>query len=403
MTARHSFDERLRRAGGLAFFALPEALRVLLPARNGYSRADVPPPVRAPEGSARLYIAPVNSAGQGWQWARAAERLEDVGAINMQLLGDRDLGYLADYAVAKAVVAHSRAWGHGQFEAVSSGFTHVLAESHLPLFGRRFKGDVVRERRELEAAGLRIASLSHGSDIRLPSRHGAYEPWSPFRDGDPELRRALECTVTQRAALLDQIDGMEFVSTPDLLLDRPRATWLPIVVQPDRWTTDREPLEAGAPVVLHAPSSAVLKGTALIMGVLETMSSAGVIQLVAPSRTAAAEMPQLVRSVDVVADQFSLGSYGVAAVEAMAAGRVVVSHVSPTVRDFVRANTGMELPIVEADANNLPQVLQDIRARPDHYREVARQGVAFARAVHDGRRSARVLEAFLMSSRSMGE
>ena len=39
------------------------------------------------------------------------------------------------------------------------------------------------------------------------------------------------------------------------------------------------------------------------------------------------EMPGVIASADIVLDQFALGGYGVAAVEAMASGRAVVGHV----------------------------------------------------------------------------
>lgn len=385
----------LRTVAGRAFRALPEEVRLrVAPGRLGYKRSDIPQPVRVPQGRVRLYVAPANSAGQGWAWARAAETLDGVGAVDMQIRRDRDFGYPTDYAVPQAVVAHSETWGRRQFAAVCGGFTHVLAESHVPLFGRRFGDHVVTERRALQREGVLVAAVSHGSDVRLPSRHRVTEPWSPFRDDADELTRALERSVLHRSAILDELDGVEFVSTPDLLLDRPRATWLPVVVDPARWEAP-PPLDSPRPVIFHAPSAAGLKGTDLVISAVRDAERSGVIALRTPERTPAAQMPALVRSADVVLDQFSLGIYGVAAVEAMAAGRVVVSHVSDFVRDTVRERTGWELPIVEATADTVVDVLADIGERPEHYRDLAANGPAFARDVHDGRRSAETLSSFL--------
>lgn len=383
-------------AVGKLFWRLPESLRAgMFPSRNGYRMADIPLPVNAPEGAVRLFIAPANSAGQGWEWARAAQGLAGVGAVNMQIDGARRFGFPASYDVPSAVVAHSPRWSKAHWEAVAGGFTHVLAESQRSLFGSWFAGDVVAEHRALADAGIAVAAVCHGSDVRSPQRHRESEPWSPFHDETLELTRSLSASVARNHAILDELDGIEFVSTPDLLLDRPRARWLPVVVDATRWAVDALPSLEKRATVFHAPSLAGLKGTALVMGGLRRAHEAGLIDLQTPERVPSARMPQLVARADIVVDQFSLGIYGVAAVEAMAAGRLVVSHVSRFVRETVYAQTGLELPIVEATADTLIDVLCDVRERPDHYGAIGAQGPAFARAVHDGHRSAAVLGGFL--------
>src|SRR5207253_787078 len=67
-------------------------------------------------------------------------------------------------------------------------------------------------------------------------------------------------------------------------------------------------------------------------------------------------MPALIGDADIVLDQFALESYGVLAVEAMAAGRVVVGRVAAP----VRARLQDQVPVVEADARTLRQVLETL-------------------------------------------
>ena len=73
------------------------------------------------------------------------------------------------------------------------------------------------------------------------------------------------------------------------------------------------------------------------------------------------------------------------------AGRVVVGHVMPE----VRAAVGRSVPIVEATPDQLEDVVRAIAAERDAARATAAEGVAFASEVHDGRRSAGVLQAVL--------
>ncbi|MGO2739557.1 MAG: glycosyltransferase family 4 protein, partial [Cellulosimicrobium funkei] len=101
------------------------------------------------------------------------------------------------------------------------------------------------------------------------------------------------------------------------------------------------------------------------------------------------------RRADVVLDQFALGSYGVAACEAMAAGRVVVSHVSDQVRDEVRRSTGTDLPVVQAEAGSLRAVLLRLLDDRDAARDAASRGPELVRRLHDGRAAAAALAPFL--------
>jgi hypothetical protein len=382
-----------------ALSALPERAQLMLrPSKYGFRLRDIPRPVTAPQGETRLLIGPRNSAGQGHEWARAARLVDGVGALNMQFRGEADFGYAADYAVPQRIAQRSTIWASAQFSRMTRSFTHVLIESQEPIFGTRFGADPVSEAAALRRSGLVPGSVCHGSDIRLPSRHREHERYSPFRDLGSDLSRRLEQSARRRAAILDLIDGPEFVSTPDLLLDRPHAQWLPVVVDCARWQAGSEILTEGRPVVVHAPSDRGLKGTELVSETLEELHSRDVIDFRAIVRVPASRMPEIVAAADVVVDQFTLGIYGVAAVEAMAAGRLVVSHVSDFVRSTVRERTGLELPIVEATPEDLGDVLADVALRPDHYRERAAAGPAFVRAVHDGRRSALVLAPFLRAA-----
>jgi hypothetical protein len=181
-----------------------------------------------------------------------------------------------------------------------------------------------------------------------------------------------------------------------LLFDAPEATWLPVIVETERWAVSHEPLIGSRPVVAHAPTRALAKGSDLIDPILERLEREGLLTYRRISRVPFSGMPSVIGQADIILDQFRTGDYGVTACEAMAAGRVVVSHVSEHCRERVRTTTGVELPIVESTAASLESVLRAIVDRPDEYRERARSGVGFATAVHDGRKSAEVLSDFLL-------
>lgn len=346
--------------------------------------------------SRRLLIGPVNSAGQAYAWARAAERLPDVAAANFMYRGGEDVfAYPADHSVPTPYFVSNHRWQHAQRRAIARNFTHVLIESGRRILGA---GDDVREDIAfLSGRGMKVGLLWHGSDIRTPSAHATMVDDSPFRDQKYVDQSRLEQLSLRNHALTTDAGLPSFVSTPDLLEFVPEATWLPVVVDSERWekAAGRSVLRRERPVVVHAPSRAGLKGTALISATLGRLHDERLIDYREIAGIPAAEMPQVYGEADIVLDQFSLGIYGVAACEALAGGRIVVSHVSDQVRNTVRMATGRELPVIEAKAAELERVLRDIIAEPDHALRIAEQGPAFVHDVHDGTRSREALMSFL--------
>lgn len=388
----------VRRPVGKALSALPEPVQMVLnPRKYGYRPEDVPPPVTPPSGAVRLLIAPVNFSGQAYHWARAAEKIPGVGATNMQYRKPAgDFGFPCDYEVPVRVFARSAAWASRQFDAVVDGFSHVLIEAVRPIFGSRFGGDVVAEVRALRAAGVKVGIIVHGSEVRVPSRHAETSPWSPFRDGEWELTDRLEEQTRRSLAIIEELDVPVFASTATLEQFVPRATWLPLVVDPDAWTGGDAALGRDVPIVAHVPSSGVVKGTHFVREAVAPLVADGRIEYREITGVPSEDMPQIYRDADVVIDGLRMGNYGVASCEAMAGGRLAVVFLdAEAIRE---ANEyGTVPPVARADPGSLADVLRDVVDRREHYGRLAAQGAQFVREVHDGRRSAEALRSFLQS------
>lgn len=380
---------------GRATRFVPEALLVrVLPRRLRYERGSLEV-ARAPETPVRLFIGPVNFAGQGWSWARSAELLPGVGAVSMAYRIGTEFGFPVDQTVPASAYVLSRSWQQRQHDAVIEGFSHVIVEAERHLFGRVYDQTVESQIRDLTAGGLSVAMVAHGSEVRLPSRHAASHPDSPFADADWDQVPVFEKQARENIALLERLGLPVYVSTLGLLDDVPNAQWLPVVVDPQRWSGGAPPLQRERPIVAHAPSSGRIKGSDLIDPVLSRLEADGDIEYLRVSGVAAAQMPDVYRRADIVLDQFRIGDYGVAACEAMAAGRVVVGHVDSRVREAVRERTGLELPVVEARGSELESVLKTLITDRESARRIGERGAAFVHAVHDGRRSAQALADFL--------
>ncbi len=363
--------------------------------RYRYSKDQVPHLSSSDDAKVRLLIGPANSAGQGNRWARAVERcLPEASAFAIRGIGADSFRPEVDLTVPVAVYQRSAAW-HEDFERFLVSRTHVIWESGLPLLGRRYNSDVRNEILLLNDHRVQGALMFHGSDIRPPLLHAMQSAWSPFSVNGGRTW-ALNESVRRNAALAAESGLPVFVSTPDLLQWVPEAKWCPVVIDIDRWqSTDARTTSTSIPVVAHAPSQSWLKGTDWIEPVLRRLSDEGVIEYRQVKGIPHESMPNFYADADIVLDQFMLGSYGVAACEAMASGRIVMGHVDSATRASVLELTGLSLPVHEATVASLEAELRFAAAHPQAFDELRHAGPAYVEAVHGGRRSAATLAAFL--------
>jgi len=127
---------------------------------------------------------------------------------------------------------------------------------------------------------------------------------------------------------------------------------------------------------------------------LEKLHAEGLIEMVqAPDLVPPEAMPNLMSNTDILVDQIQSGTYGVASVEAMWAGRVVVGWMAPDVRDLCPA----EVPVIDAAPQDFEAVIRDLIRDRDALPTMAEAGRTYAHEFHDGRRSAEVLRAFVES------
>ncbi|MDR0366857.1 MAG: hypothetical protein LBH68_08550 [Bifidobacteriaceae bacterium] len=374
---------------------LPAPLDRLLE-RAKWSRLGPPPSLAlAPPGAGarpRVLIAPSNFAGQGAAWAGALEQEGLARTANWCFAAGLEAGFAATYLQPVSINAAPAAFQSEQFQRVADSFDAVLIESGRPLFGRLFGYSVAKEALALQTVGLNVAFIWHGSDVRLGGRLPGSEP------RDANARKALkdqtaaqEATAKRRRRAVPNLGLPQLVSTPDLVAQVKDATWCPVVVQTNGLPPAGPVLQREVPRVVHIPSNPLLKGTDLIAGQLRELAEGGRIELVMAENLTHAEVLELYASADVVVDQFRLGLYGVAAVEAMAMGRLVVSQVGAAARAVVAETTGLELPIDEVAGGGIGQGIEKILAEREAYRELAARGPAFAKSVHDGTLSARIL------------
>lgn len=339
-----------------------------------------------------IRIGCANTGGLPQLWARSLmRRYPEAIAESVWRHREQALTFPADETVTYGQWV-SPAWQKQLMAKLEDRVTHVLTESGRSVMGARFGAHFYDEILWFQRKGIRQGLVFHGSDIRNPRMHASLEPDSPFRDPTEELTAILQRQVEDLTPHVLSFDGPVFVTTNDLLDYLPLATWLPVVVNTDEWRPHTAPLaHDGKPIVFHVPSRRSMKGSESVDDVCRQLEAEGKISYRGLNQLTRDEMHREMLAADIVIDQIRLGDYGITAVEALAAGRVVVGHVAERVRQRIDG----EVPITEATSETLREVLLDLIRDPARVAQLGAQGREYAIRWHDGTHSADVLAEFM--------
>ncbi len=336
-----------------------------------------------------ILIGPTNSAGQATLWARALSK-RGFSAQSLRISNDPSAEWFsADVEIPRLewTAIEGRL---ALAKRIASHYDSVLIESMRPLFSLHSKRDYTAMRtfddiKLLKKAGVKSAIVFHGSDIRDTQAHAKREVFSPYRHSSPELDllqvRAAEFRAAGRRAFWQRIPV--FVTTPDLLLDMPRAHWLPITIDVEKFSNagHMRPCwgNPGRPKVLFQPSKGWLKSADLVSPILKKLNEEGVIELLASESVKHEEMAAKITEADIVIDRFD-GIAGVASIEALAAKRIVIANLA----EWAYKKAECVPPLVHATPDTLEAVLREIGAKREGFENDFEAGLDFARRWHDG-------------------
>ena len=151
------------------------------------------------------------------------------------------------------------------------------------------------------------------------------------------------------------------------------------------------PSDAARPLVVHAPSNREKKGTRFVIDACEHLPVELDIVEGVPHEEARARYARA----DIVVDQLNAGWHGVFALEAMALGKPVVTHLKPDIVERSAEGYGVRLPIVPASKDDLVDALRPLVEQPALRRQVGAASRAYVEQVHDiDRTAARLLDLY---------
>ena len=140
------------------------------------------------------------------------------------------------------------------------------------------------------------------------------------------------------------------------------------------------------PVVVHMPSRLMAKGTPSVLHAIEQLQKRYNFDFKLIHGVPHAKAVAMVRDCDVMLDQFVVGGFGVASLEAMAMGKPVVCYIPSIIKDLPP-----DFPIVNANQDNLAEVLVTLLDNGALRHQIGRQSRAYVEKYHDAHKNARDL------------
>jgi glycosyltransferase involved in cell wall biosynthesis len=128
------------------------------------------------------------------------------------------------------------------------------------------------------------------------------------------------------------------------------------------------------PRIVHSSTARIAKGTPAVLRAIEQLrSEQHPFDFKLVSGLPYAQAQQIVRDADIFLDQFVLGDFGMASLEALALGKPVVCYLKPA----LAALYPPDLPIINATQETLPDALRELIASPALRRELGERGRAY--------------------------
>lgn len=340
----------------------------------------------------KLGIGGTDHEGQARAWAKAVSRQLGIPA--------QSFGPKTSLGVVPHVIVPGRATvpqATEELGRILGAYTYLIFNGFASLLGKLTRFDMERELSLFELHMFRIGLIAHENEVRDPDAHIAQLESSRYKEMQSVDLIKLRETSRKNRKVASRFQGPVFVSTPDLLSDLPFAHWLPLVVDMGVWNS-LDPAVFGPKLRVlyrHDKNTVAGRRSSIVHDVLLSLDNDGVIEYLHASHTTdPIEILELVAQADVIVDQFGSGSYGREAIEAMAAGRVVVGNILPIVHEVI----GEPLPIIETSSAGFEVTIRKIAStNRDELRALAYAGVAFATRLHNGDAAAESMRQYLLA------
>jgi len=245
----------------------------------------------------------------------------------------------------------------------------------------------------LRLAGVGVVVMPYGSDVqcldRCPNllfRHVMAQDYPGQRHRQRIIKRKIDLWSAKASHVIAGCDWVDYLHYWDTLM------LAHFSIDTEIWSAAKDGGEDSAhgsvrPLrVLHAPNHRQIKGSGYILRAVEELKAEGVpIDLVLAERLPNEKIRELMRGVDVVADQLIIGWYAMFALEAMSLGKPVLCYLRNDLKQLY-INAGLVaddgIPIINCTPSTIKDTLRRLAADRASLHDIGRQGREFVEKHH---------------------
>lgn len=242
----------------------------------------------------------------------------------------------------------------------------------------------------LKEGGKKLVMQHWGTDVRLYSEAVKRNPYVRVKNrNEDQIKRNLQRLSEQISHCI--VSDFELYDWVKDYYDQ--VSVIPAMVDLSRYIPLKQKHENGKPLIVHAPTSPAIKGTAYILKAVEALQERYDFDFVAVQGKSHEEAMDIFKKADLIIDQLHIGSYGLFAVETMAMAKPVICWIS----DDMKERYPNDLPIIVANPDTIKDRIEHALKNLDMLPEKGLQGRRYVEQHHDMIKNSRLLLALYES------
>lgn len=228
----------------------------------------------------------------------------------------------------------------------------------------------------------------HGSDLRNYKIARERNKYFVFEE-DENRQAGIKENVIEICKKADGVIIHDYELRAYLPKKQPNIYYVPLRLNVDDFQPVFPCQEQGKKItVVHAPSDTQLKGTEYVVNAVERLKKEYCLDFILVQNKTQEEARKIYEEADIIVDQLIIGTYGVFAIEGMALGKPVITYIMPDMVD----NFPEELPIQNANVDNIEEVLKKLIMSSELRYRVGVAGRKYVEDYHDYRKVAAYLK-----------
>ena len=260
---------------------------------------------------------------------------------------------------------------------IQKSFRAIL--NKYDIFNFHYAVTVWPDHRDLAAIkekGKKVIMHHWGNDVRFHDIARINNPY--VYTGDSPTNKEIRRKLKKLSQYISEAIVQDYEVYPYVSPYYKKVHVLPIAINLQQFQTYYPDTTKTRPLVLHAPTNPDFKGTQYIEKAISKLQPDYCFDYKRIEKMSHSQIVNLYKEADIIIDQILCGSYGLLSVESMALGKPVIAYIRP---DLLQQFPS-DLPIVQANPDNIAEVLRMLLLSPDLRNTIGQEGRKYVCKYH---------------------